>query len=62
MAYFWNVLIPFENKSYFFETISKALDVYRAKYDSIILVGEFNTKDIEEVLCDFNFDPGVELF
>ena len=57
---FATYLPPWQNKSYFFETLSKALDVYRAKYDNIILVGDFNTKDIEEVLCDFNFEQDLQ--
>ena len=36
-------LPPWQDKDYFLESITEALDVYCAKYDNIILVGDCNT-------------------
>ena len=38
-------LPPWQDKDYFFESVMKALDVYCAKYDNIILVGDYNTSE-----------------
>ena len=57
---FSTYLPPWQNKTYYFEELSKALDVYGARYDNIILVGDFNTKDSEEVLSDFLFEHDLD--
>ena len=38
------------------QCISKALEVYGAKYENMILVGDFNTKESEQVFSDFIYD------
>ena len=49
-----------QDKGYYFETIAKALDVYGAKYENIILVGDFNTKESEQVLSDFIYEQDLK--
>ena len=39
--------------------MAKALDVYGAKFENIILVGDFNTKESEQVLSDFIFEQNL---
>ena len=53
---FSTYLPPWQDKGYYFETLAKALDVYGAKYENIILVGDFNTKESEQVLSDFIYE------
>ena len=52
-------LPPWQDKDYFFESVTKALDVYRAKYDNIILVGDFNTSESEQVLSEFLYEQDM---
>ena len=39
---FSTYLPPGQGKSYYFETTTKALDVYGEKYENIVLVNNFN--------------------
>ena len=57
---FSTYLPPWQDKSYYFESIAKALDVYGAKYENIILVGDFNTKESEQVLSDFIYEQDLK--
>ena len=36
-----------------FDNITKALDYHGDKYENIILMGDLNTLDTDEVFCDF---------
>ena len=56
---FSSYLPPWQNKSYYFETLVKALDFYRPKYENIILLGDFNTKETEQVMEDFIFEQDL---
>ena len=53
-------LPPWQEKNYYFDNIAKTLDVYGAKYENIILVGDFNTKESEQVLNDFLFEQDLK--
>ena len=44
---------------YFFESVTKVLDVYCAKYDDIILVDDFNTSESEQVLSEFLYEQDM---
>ena len=44
---------PDISKISYFDNISKALDFNSDKYENIILMGDLNTLDTEEVFCDF---------
>ena len=57
---FSTYLPPWQDKGYYFETIAKALDVYGAKYENMILVGDFNTKESEQVLSDFIYEQDLK--
>ena len=52
-------LPPWQDKNYYFNSMAKALDVYGAKFENIILVGDFNTKESEQVLSDFIFEQNL---
>ena len=52
-------LPPWQDKSYYFDNISKALDVYGATYENMILVSDFNTKESEQVFSDFIFEQDL---
>ena len=45
---------PNQDKGYYFDSISKSLDLYLGNYERFILLGDFNTKDTEQILVDFN--------
>ena len=53
---FATYLPPWQGKSYHFDIISKALDLYGAKYENMILVGDFNTKELEQVFSAFIYE------
>ena len=56
---FATYLPPWQDKSYYFDNIAKALDVYGAKYENMILVGDFNTKESEQVFSDFIYEQDL---
>lgn len=45
---------PSQNKEYYFNSISRSLDLYLGNYERFILIGDFNTNDSEQILVDFN--------
>ena len=44
---------PSQNDNYFFDSVSKGLDLYYPDYDKFLLVGDFNAQDTEPILCNF---------
>ena len=44
---------PSQNDKYYFECVGKALDVYSGTYDRLLLCGDFNAEEKENVLSDF---------
>ena len=45
---------PNQDKDYYFNSISKSLDLYLGNYDRFILIGDFNTNDTDQTLIEFN--------
>ena len=44
---------PSLSKHDYFNHVGKALDFYGAKYENVIIMGDLNTLDSEEVLSNF---------
>ena len=44
---------PSQNDHFYFNTIGRALDIYTQKYDKILLVGDFNAEENENIMKNF---------
>ena len=44
---------PSQNDKYYFECINKALDLYAATYEKVLLAGDFNAKLLKNVAVTF---------
>ena len=45
---------PNQERGYYFNNISKSLDLYLGNYERFFILGDLNTKDTEQILVDFN--------
>ncbi len=45
---------PNQDKDFYFNSISKSMDLYIGNYDRFLLIGDFNTVDTDQTLVDFN--------
>ena len=45
---------PSQDKDYYFNSVSKSLDLYLGNYDRFLLIGDFNTIDTDQTLVNFN--------
>ena len=53
MAFIWNIPPPSQNDIYYFSEIGRALNHYTQKYEKLILAGDFNAEQKENVLNNF---------
>ena len=44
---------PSQNDAYYFEKVSRAIDVYSNSFDKFVLLGDFNAQEVESDLDDF---------
>ena len=49
-----------QNDKYYFECINKALDLYAATYEKVLLAGDFNAEVIEKCCSDFLFQNDLK--
>ena len=50
---------PSQNDKYNFECINKALDIYAATYEKVLLAGDFNAEVTEKCCSDFLFSKMI---
>ena len=44
---------PSQRDEYYFDSLTKAIDIYLEKYDKFLLAGDFNAEDVEPSLDSF---------
>ena len=44
---------PNQNDNHYFDSVTKAIDIYHGEYDHFLLVGDFNAEDTEPVFSSF---------
>ena len=44
---------PNQSDKYYFDSLTKALDIYYGQYDKFLLAGDFNAEDTEPCLASF---------